>query len=124
MTRSIERMGVTKRWSDAVTCGGLLFFVEVPEDPEATAQEQFHQVLKQVEERLQQGASDTKSLLQVLIFLPDPEDLPTFNSIWDAWVPSGYAPVRACIHAKLAAPGYRVELVVTAARITQEGAAD
>ncbi|MFO0066592.1 MAG: Rid family hydrolase, partial [Pirellulaceae bacterium] len=73
-------MGVTKRWSDAVTCGGLLFFVEVPEDPEATAQEQFHQVLKQVEERLQQGASDTKSLLQVLIFLPDPEDLPTFNS--------------------------------------------
>ncbi len=124
MSRSIERFGVTRRWSDAAAFGGLLFFVEVPENPEGSAEQQFHQVLKQVEGRLEQGGSDPRSLLQVLIFLPNPEDLPTFNTIWDAWVPSGYAPVRACIHAALAAPGYRVELVVTAARITREGAAD
>lgn len=123
MNRSIERLGVTKRWSDAVACCGLLYFVEVPDDPDATAQQQFHQVLKQVEERLQQGSSDTQSLLQVLIFLPNPEDLATFNTIWDAWVPAGHAPVRACIHAALAAPGYRVELVVTAARANPNVAA-
>ncbi|MFM8172510.1 MAG: Rid family hydrolase, partial [Pirellulaceae bacterium] len=52
-----------------------------------------------------------------------PEDLATFNSIWDAWVPAGHAPVRACIHAALAAPGYRVELVVTAARANPNVAA-
>lgn len=120
MNRSIERHGVTKRWSDAVACGELLYFVEVPDDPHGTAEQQFHQVLRQVEERLRHGSSDTKLLLQVLIFLPNPEDLPTFNSIWDAWVPSGHAPVRACIHAALAAPGYRVELVVTAARTQPE----
>jgi enamine deaminase RidA (YjgF/YER057c/UK114 family) len=116
MNRSIERHGVTTRWSDAVAFGKLLYFVEVPDDPNGTAEQQFHQVLRQVEERLRQGSSDIKSLLQVLIFLPNPGDLSTFNSIWDAWVPNGHAPVRACIHATLAAPGYRVELVVTAAR--------
>jgi enamine deaminase RidA (YjgF/YER057c/UK114 family) len=99
-----------------VAFGKLLYFVEVPDDPNGTAEQQFHQVLRQVEERLRQGSSDIKSLLQVLIFLPNPGDLSTFNSIWDAWVPNGHAPVRACIHATLAAPGYRVELVVTAAR--------
>jgi enamine deaminase RidA (YjgF/YER057c/UK114 family) len=120
MSQSIERLGVTKRWSDAVGYGGLLFFVEVPEDPNAAAQQQFQQVLRQVEERLLQGNSNARSLLQVLIFLPNPEDLPTFNTIWDQWVPTGHAPVRACIHAPLAAPGYRVELVITAARANQE----
>jgi enamine deaminase RidA (YjgF/YER057c/UK114 family) len=38
------------------------------------------------------------------------------NEVWDAWIPEGTAPVRACVEARLANPGYRVEMVVTAAR--------
>ena len=52
MNRSIERHGVTSRWSDSVAFGKLLYFVEVPDDPNGTAEQQFHQVLRQVEERL------------------------------------------------------------------------
>jgi enamine deaminase RidA (YjgF/YER057c/UK114 family) len=113
--RNIERHGITKRWSDAVVYGGVAYFVEVPDDPKGNAKEQFSQVLEQVDRRLMQLGSDRSRLLQVVIYLPDPEDLSLFNELWDAWVPQGHAPSRACIHAALAAKEYRVELVITAA---------
>ena len=111
----IVRHGVTRRWSDAVVHQGTAYFVEVPDDPALGSAEQFHQVLAQVDTRLAQLGADKTRLLQVLIYLPEAGDLTTFNEIWDAWVPEGHAPSRACVHAPLAAPGYRVELVITAA---------
>lgn len=111
----ITRIGVTRRWSDAVVHGGVAYFVEVPDDPTQNARDQIRQVLDQVTARLRQVGSDRTRLLQVLIYLPDRADLPTFNALWDAWVPEGHAPSRACVHVPLAAPQYRVELVITAA---------
>ncbi|HET6423008.1 MAG TPA: RidA family protein [Planctomycetaceae bacterium] len=111
----IERYGVTTRWSDAVVHRGVAYFVEVPDDPTADAAGQVAQVLRQIDARLAQVGSSRERLLQVLIYLPDLSDLAEFNAQWDAWVPTGHAPSRACVQATLAAPGYRVELVVTAA---------
>ncbi len=111
----IIRHGVTRRWSDAVVYGGVAYFVEVPDDPSQDARGQFQQVQAQVVSRLQMVGSDPTRLLQVVIYLPEPSDLPLFNELWEAWLPPGHAPSRACIHAKLAAPLYRVELVITAA---------
>ncbi len=111
----IQRYGVTTRWSDAVVHRGVAYFVEVPDDPSADAAGQFAQVLRQVDARLEHISSTRERLLQVLIYLPNLADLAEFNRQWDAWVPSGHAPSRACVQATLAAPGYRVELVVTAA---------
>ena len=111
----IIRHGVTRRWSDAVVSGGVAYFVEVPDDPSQDARGQFGQVLAQVVSRLQLVGSDLTRLLQVVIYLPEPADLPVFNELWEAWLPVGHAPSRACIHARLAAPQYRVELVITAA---------
>jgi enamine deaminase RidA (YjgF/YER057c/UK114 family) len=37
------------------------------------------------------------------------------NSVWDAWVSPGNTPARATVEAKLAAPQYRVEIMVQAA---------
>lgn len=111
----VKRYGITRRWSDAVVFGSVAYFVEVPDDPQLSAEDQFHQVLSQVDTRLALVGSDRTRLLQVMIYLPDPNDLLLFNRIWDAWVPEGHAPSRACVHASLAAPGYRVELVITAA---------
>jgi enamine deaminase RidA (YjgF/YER057c/UK114 family) len=111
----ISRHGVTRRWSDIVVFGGMAYFVEVPDDPNLPPPDQFRQVLRQVDDRLAAVCSDRTKLLQVLIYLPEPGDLQEFNAIWDAWVPEGHAPSRACVHARLAAAGYRVELVITAA---------
>jgi enamine deaminase RidA (YjgF/YER057c/UK114 family) len=38
------------------------------------------------------------------------------NGVWDAWVPAGGGPARACVESKLATPDYTVEIRVVAAR--------
>lgn len=111
----IERYGVTPRWSDAVIHHGVAYFVEVPDDPTQSPADQIRQVLNQIDIRLAMVGSDRTRLLQVLIYLVDLEDLTALNEQWDAWVPRGHAPSRACVHAQLAAPGYRLEMVLTAA---------
>jgi enamine deaminase RidA (YjgF/YER057c/UK114 family) len=94
---------------------GIAYFVEVPDDPNVNPTEQFAQLFRQVDERLAQAGSSKERMLQVLIYLPFAEDLSLFNTMWEAWVPLGHAPSRACVHVPLAAPGYRAELVITAA---------
>jgi enamine deaminase RidA (YjgF/YER057c/UK114 family) len=37
------------------------------------------------------------------------------NAVWDKWVTPGATPARATVEAKLAAPRYKVEIMVTAA---------
>jgi enamine deaminase RidA (YjgF/YER057c/UK114 family) len=38
------------------------------------------------------------------------------NAVWDKWVAPGHAPARVCVEAKLAVPGFEVEIQVIAAR--------
>jgi enamine deaminase RidA (YjgF/YER057c/UK114 family) len=38
------------------------------------------------------------------------------NAVWDAWVPQGHAPARACIETRLASPDLLVEVGIVAAR--------
>lgn len=38
------------------------------------------------------------------------------NAVWDAWVVPGSTPARACVEAKLADPGIRVEIQVYAVK--------
>jgi enamine deaminase RidA (YjgF/YER057c/UK114 family) len=112
---AIKRYGVSPRWSDVVTHRGIAYLVEVPENPSLSPADQFNQLFRQIDERLAQAGSSKERMLQVLIYLPFPEDLDLFNAKWEAWVPPGHAPSRACIYVPLAAPGYRAELVITAA---------
>ena len=37
------------------------------------------------------------------------------NAVWDAWVPEGYAPARACVEAQMARDALLVEISVVAA---------
>lgn len=110
----IQRYGVTRRWSDAVVHQGVAHFVEVADDPSADVRGQVSQVLAQIDERLTLVGSDRTRLLQVLIYLADLADAQVLNELWDAWVPEGHAPARACVQAGLA-PRYRVEMIITAA---------
>ncbi|MCB6182398.1 RidA family protein [Leeia sp. TBRC 13508] len=112
----IERIGVTKRWSDVVLHGQTAYFVEVPDSLHADIQTQTKEVLASVEQRLAGFGSDKTRLLQVVIYLTDMRYLAEFNELWDSWLPEGSAPSRACVKAELADPGYKVELVITAAR--------
>jgi enamine deaminase RidA (YjgF/YER057c/UK114 family) len=111
----IQRIGVQTRWSDMVVHNGTLYVVEVPASVEADVTTQTREVLASLEDSLHQAGSSKSHLLMVTIFLDDIRELDTFNAVWDAWVPPGTAPVRACVQARLGKVGYKVELQVTAA---------
>jgi enamine deaminase RidA (YjgF/YER057c/UK114 family) len=110
----IQRIGVTRRWSDAVLHGNTAYFVEVADDPSQPIRGQVRQVLDQIDARLAVIGSDRTRLLNVQIFLSDLINGAALNELWDEWVPEGHAPARACVQVGLA-PGYLVEMVITAA---------
>lgn len=110
----IRRYGEAKRWSDMVVHNGTAYWVEIAETPTLDARGQITQVLQQIDATLTTLGADRTRLLQILIYLSDLADAPALNAAWDAWVPAGQAPVRACVGAQLSA-GYKVEMVITAA---------
>lgn len=113
---SIERIGTTARWSDIVIHNQTVYLVEVPTQLEADITGQAHEVLTSLQALLQQAGSDKSRILSATIYLKDISEIAAFNTVWDAWLPSGSAPVRACVQAVMANPGYRVEIQLTAAR--------
>ena len=113
---TIERIGTTRRYSDVVIHDNTVYLVEIPQTLTADITTQTREVLASIEKLLTQAGSDKSRLLQVTLYLPDMADYDAMNAIWDNWVPEGTAPVRACVSARLANPGYRIEAVVVAAR--------
>ena len=82
----------------------------------ADAATQTGEILTSLDRLLAQAGSSKERLLLVTIYLADMADYDAMNAVWDAWVPDGHAPARACIQARLANPGYKVEMVVIAAQ--------
>jgi enamine deaminase RidA (YjgF/YER057c/UK114 family) len=112
---SIVRYGTSPRWADMVVHNQTAYWVEIAARQEGCETfEQARQILAQIDATLVELGSDRERLLTVLVYLADPADLPQLNEAWDAWVPAGHAPVRACVGALLPPP-CRVEMVITAA---------
>lgn len=112
---NIQRYGTTGRYSDSVVHNGTVYLVEVPSNLAADIAGQTANLLASVEALLAQAGSDKSRLLMVTIYLAEMADYAAMNAVWDAWLPAGCAPARACVQARLANPGYRVEMVLTAA---------
>lgn len=112
---TISRTGTTARWSDTVTHQNTIYLVEVPQTLDADIETQSHELLTSVAEQLNKAGSSKAHLLMATIYLADIRHIDRFNTIWEAWLPAGSAPVRACVEAKLANPGYKVEIQLIAA---------
>lgn len=112
---SIQRYGTTRRYSDSVVHAGTVYLVEVPANLDADIVAQTENLLASVDRLLAQAGSDKSHLLMVTIYLTDMADYDAMNVVWDAWVPEGHAPTRACVQVRLANPKYRVEMALTAA---------
>lgn len=116
MLNSITRIGTTRRWSDVVVYKGVARLCEVPTTLPAPFEAQAREILAQVEATLGRAGSSKEQILLATIYLTDMADRAAFNDLWDAWVPPGTAPVRACVAvAALADPHYKIEMVVEAA---------
>ena len=111
----IQRHGTNRRYSDSVVHNGTVYLVEVAANLDGDITAQTENMLAGVERLLAQAGSDKTRLLMATIYLSDMADYDAMNAVWDAWVPAGCAPTRACVQARLAKPEYRVEIALTAA---------
>ena len=115
---TIERIGLTARWCDAAIFNGIVFLAgHVPEKTEGRSlAEQSEEVLALLEETLADAGSSKERILSVQIFLTDIARIGEMNAVWDKWVAKGHAPARATVEAKLASPGYGIEITAVAAK--------
>ncbi len=114
---SISRYQTSDRMSRVVIHGETIYLCgQVAKDDTAGIKGQTATTLEKVEELLGSVNSDKTRLLAVTIYLADMALFKGMNEVWDAWVPSGEAPARACVEAKMARPELLVEMSVIAAK--------
>lgn len=111
---SIERSGTNERSSKIVKHNGVVYLSGQVGDGESI-QEQALDCLSRVDTLLEQAGSSREHMLSAVVWLSDMSYFAEFNEIWNEWVPTGFAPARACGEAKLAREILKVEVIVTAA---------
>ena len=80
------------------------------------ASDGIQQILADIDRLLALAGSDKTKILSANIWLSDISTFAEMNAAWDAWVPAGHTPARATVESKLAAPQYKVEIMVQAAK--------
>jgi len=118
----IERIETSARMSKIVKYNAVAYLCGQVGDGNTVA-EQTHDCLSRVDALLKRAGSSRNEMLQVTIWLADMSDFAEMNEVWDAWVPPGDAPARACGEASLARAELRVEIIVTAACCSEIDAA-
>ncbi len=115
---TIDRQQTATRMSQIVIHGDTVYLAgQVAVDAAgASAAEQTADILKRIDGLLAEAGSDKTKVLSATIWLADMRDFDAMNEVWDAWVPEGHAPARACVEAKLAFTKFIVEIGIIAAR--------
>ena len=115
---AIDRHHSNQRMSQIVIHGDTVYLAgQVADDAEgSSAAEQTRSILDKIDGLLAEAGSDKSKLLSATIWLADIRDYDAMNGVWDAWLPAGQAPARACVEAKLALTKFIVEIGVIAAR--------
>ena len=111
---TIRRIEVGPRMSQAVVHGSTVYLAGQVGDGDTVAA-QTASCLAEVDRLLAAAGTDKSKILQAIIWLDDMANFAEMNSVWDKWVDPANTPARATGEAKLAAPKYKVEIIVTAA---------
>lgn len=115
--QQIHRQQTTERMSKIVCFNGTVYLCgQVADNSEEPVGPQTENMLAKVDELLQAADSDRHHILSATIYIRDMKDFAAMNSVWDAWVPEGCAPARACVEARMARPDLLVEISVIAAQ--------
>ena len=88
---------------------------QVAADANTDIAEQTQTMLDKVESLLNGYESSKEHILSATIYLKSMSDFSAMNSVWEAWVPKGCAPSRACVSASMAREELLVEISVVAA---------
>src|SRR6201991_1870057 len=116
---TIQRFDTGPRMSQVVVHGDTIYLAGVVANTAAgkSVTEQTKEVLSIIDIHLAKAGSDKSNLLTATNYLPDMGTFAEMNAVWDGWVSPGNTPARATVQARLAAPQYTVEIMVTAGQI-------
>ena len=113
---SIQRIDSGARMSEAVIYNGIAWLAgQVADDASQGIEGQTRQVLASIDALLAKCGTSKANLISAQIFIADMVDFPRMNNIWDEWIKDGGKPARATVEAALARPGWKIEIVITAA---------
>ncbi|MSO68039.1 MAG: RidA family protein [Pseudolabrys sp.] len=114
----IERHDTAARMSKVVVHGDTVYLAGIVADnPKGkNTAEQTKSILGLIDGFLAKAGTDKSKLLSANIWITDMANFAEMNAVWDAWVSPGNTPARATVEAKLAAPDYKVEIMVVAGR--------
>nr|WP_067290267.1 RidA family protein [Marinobacterium profundum] len=113
---SIDRYETASRMSRAVVHNGVAYLCgQVAADRSADITGQTETMLAKVDALLESVGSQREGILSATVYIRDIKDFAGMNAVWDAWVPAGHAPARACVEARMASPELLVEISVIAA---------
>jgi enamine deaminase RidA (YjgF/YER057c/UK114 family) len=77
--------------------------------------EQTTEILSRIDMLLAMARSDKSRLISAIIWLSDFRHFDAMNAVWESWVTAGQTPARAVVEAKLVAPEFAVEIMISAA---------
>jgi enamine deaminase RidA (YjgF/YER057c/UK114 family) len=112
---AIRRIEPGPRMSQAVIHGNTVYLSGQVGESGGSVAQQTRDILATIERLLKEAGSDKSKILQAIIWMADMKDFAEMNGVWDKWVDGKDAPARATGEAKLAAPEYKVEIIITAA---------
>lgn len=114
---TIERIHTKQRMSRIVIHNNTVYLCgQVCADATKDITEQTQTMLDKVDALLEEANSDREHILSATVYVKDMKDFAEMNAVWDAWVPEGHAPARACVEAAMARPELLVEISVIAAQ--------
>ncbi len=115
MSSEIQRLQTNARMSQVVIANGFVHLAgQVPDSAGAPLAVQAGEVLARIDALLAAAGVDKTRVVTANVWLSNAAHFDAFNTVWDAWVPAGHAPTRACVQALLMKPGLDVEIAVTA----------
>ena len=113
---NIERIVTNQRMSQIVKHNDIIYLSgQVGNKETKDLKKQTEEVIEKIENLLKDAGTDKSKILSATIYIVDMNLFENMNEVWDNWLPSGCAPARATVEAKLALPELLVEICVIAA---------
>ena len=112
----ILRKHTSERMSRIVIHQGTVYLCgQVGVDFSAGVGQQTQETLAKIDALLAEAGTSKERILSATVYVKDMADFQAMNDVWDAWVPAGFAPARACVQAEMARPEILVEITIIAA---------